>query len=176
MENSINIFNIEDYSATYKKLCEILEQKFEELKKLLRSLDDDQKIINFLKKKPKDDEICRLFNGCWHKMFYIEDLSLDFLIYATNRFCKEKEPILELEHLRRIGSKEDFLIEIPEYQFIEKLDQFFDEIKYKLPCLFEQIFDRESNQITIYEKFVYLLHLLQQGKVKYHKETNMLYL
>jgi hypothetical protein len=176
MENSVNIYNIEDYSSTYKNVCEILEQKFDELKKLLRTLDDDQKIINYLKKKPKDEEVCSLFNGCWHNIFYIEDLSLDFLIYAKNRFCKDKVSNIEIEHLKRIYSNEEFLIEIPEYQFIEKLDQFFDEIKQKLPCSFEEIFKDENNQIKIYEKFIYSLHLFQQGRVKYHKETNMVYL
>jgi len=176
IENSINIFNIENYSATYKKACEILEQKFEELKKLLRLLDDDQKIINFLKKKPEDKEICSLFDHCWYKNFYIEDLSLNFLTYAKNRYCKEKESNLEIEHLIRAISNEQFLIEIPEQQFIEKLSIFLDGIRDKLPCLFEQIFDGENDQIKIYEKFIYLLHLLQQGRIKYHKETNMLYL
>jgi len=176
MENSINVFNIENYSATYKKACQILEEKFEELKKLLRLLDDDKKIINFLKKKPEDEEICSLFDHCWYKNFYIEDLSLNFLTYAKNRYCKEKASNLEIEHLIRAISNEQFLIEIPEQQFIEKLDIFLDGIRDKLPCLFEQIFDGENDQIKIYEKFIYLLHLLQQGRIKYHKETNMLYL
>ena len=176
MERSINKVNLELYSITYKEACEILEQKFEELKKLLASLDEDQKIISFLKNNPKDDEIYDIFRGCWHNPYYIEDLSLKFLKYAVDRFCRDNITSSELEHLNRIPSKADFLIEIPEFHFIEKLNQFFIEIKEKLPCEFNQIFEGESNQIQIYEHFIYLLHLLQQGRIKFHKETNTLYL
>ena len=37
------------------------------------------------------------------------------------------------------------------------------------------IFGDEQDQAKIYEIFVYLLHLLQLGKIKYQKETNTLY-
>ncbi|MFW9948988.1 MAG: hypothetical protein ACFFKA_02535 [Candidatus Thorarchaeota archaeon] len=176
MENYIDIVNLERYSISYKEVCEILEQKFEELKKLLRSLDDDKKIVKFLKNKPKDQEICGLFEGCWYKLFNIEDLSLKFLNYAFDRFCRENSVNKVIEHLNRIPSKEDFLIEIPEFQFIDRLDQYYNKIKEKLPCIFNDIFEGEINQIKIYEQFIYLLHLLQQGRLKYNKETNMLYL
>ncbi|MFX0010100.1 MAG: hypothetical protein ACFE9R_07285 [Candidatus Hermodarchaeota archaeon] len=176
MEGFINTVNLEQYAITYKRAYEILEQKFEELKKLLRSLDDDRKIIAFLKTNPKDEEIYEIFKGCWHKPYYVEDLSLEFLFYATNRYCKDNIPRSEIVHLKKIPSKEDFLIEVPELQFIEKLNKYYEEIIKKLPCVFDQIFDEEHNQIKIYEHFIYLLHLLQQGRIKYHKETNTLYL
>ena len=176
MEGFINTVNLEQYAITYKRAYEILEQKFEELKKLLRSLDDDRKIIAFLKTNPKDEEICEIFKGCWHKPYYIADFSLEFLFYVADRYCKDNIPHLEIVHLKKIPSKEDFLIEVPEFQFIEKLNKYYDEIINKLPCVFDQIFEEERNQIKIYEHFIYLLHLLQQGRIKYHKETNTLYL
>ena len=95
---------------------------------------------------------------------------------AADRYCKDNIPHLEIVHLKKIPSKEDFLIEVPEFQFIEKLNKYYDEIIKKLPCVFDQIFEEERNQIKIYEHFIYLLHLLQQGRIKYHKETNTLYL
>jgi len=53
---------------------------------------------------------------------------------------------------------------------------FFNAIKYKFPCSFDDIFEDEHDQIIIYEKFVYILHLLQLGKIKYQKESNFLYM
>jgi len=53
---------------------------------------------------------------------------------------------------------------------------FFNSIKDKLPCSYEQIFENELDQMKIFENFVYLLYLLQLNKIKYEKNTNMLYL
>jgi len=52
----------------------------------------------------------------------------------------------------------------------------FELIKRKLPCSYDMIFEDENNQIKLFEHFVYLLHLLQLGKIKYQKESNFLYL
>ena len=56
------------------------------------------------------------------------------------------------------------------------MTSFFNKIKEKLPCYFEDIFDDELDQMKVYEYFVYLLHLLQLGKIKYEKNTNTLYI
>ncbi len=56
------------------------------------------------------------------------------------------------------------------------MTEFFNGIKDILPCSFNDIFAKEKIQEKIYEKFVYLLHLLQQGKIKYENETKTLYI
>ena len=176
LKDSLSIFNIENYSLTYKYMCELLNEKFEELKKLLSSLNIDEKFFEFMKTHPEDEEIFEIFKGCWRKAFYIDGMSLNFLEYASNRFCKERTMELEIKHLTKGKIDDQFLLEIPKYKFTEKMTSFFNKIKEKLPCYFDDVFDEGLDQMEVYEFFVYLLHLLQLGKIKYQKETNTLYL
>jgi hypothetical protein len=176
IKDSLSIFNIKNYSHSYVNACELLNRKFEELKNLLSSLDIEKKFENFLKDKPSRDEMYDVFEGCWKHNFELETLSFNFLEYSLNRFNKIKTKDLSIEHLDKQRSDYQFLLEIPRLKFTEKVNEFFDEIRKILPCYFEEVFDNEEHQIRIYEKFVYLLHLLQLGKIKYQKETNTLYL
>ncbi len=175
IKNSISIYNIENYSHSYKNAVELLNQKFEELKNLLSSLDIEKKFEDFLKTHPNEDQISDIFRGCWKKTFHFEPISLKFLDYASNRYGKKRITNFNIEHLTREKTNDQFLLEVPRYKYTEKISVFFDKIKEKLPCFFEDVFDNELDQIEIYEQFVYLLHLLQLGKIKYEKNTNTLY-
>jgi len=175
IKNSLSIFNIENYSESYKNACELLSRKFEELRNLLSSLDIEKKFLDFLKENPEEKEITEIFNGCWNYPFELDAISLSFLEYASNRFCKERLMDLKIEHLKKEKSDYQFLLEIPRLKFTDKLNAFFNKIKTKLPCYFEDVFENKLDQIKIYEEFVYLLHLLQLGKIKYQKDTNTLY-
>ena len=176
LKDSLSIFNIENYSLTYKNVCELLNEKFEELKNLLSSLNIDEKFFEFMKAHPEDEEIFEIFKGCWRKVFYIDGMSLNFLEYASDRFCKERLMELGIKHLKKGKIDDQFLLEIPKYKFTEKMTSFFNKIKEKLPCYFEDVFDDELDQMKVYEYFVYLLHLLQLNKIKYEKNTNTLYI
>ncbi len=176
IKNSISIYNIENYSHSYRNAVELLTRKFEELKNLLSSLDIEKKFEDFLKTHPNDDQISALFRGCWRNTFQFEPISLKFLDYASNRYGKERITNFNIEHLIREKTNDQFILEVPRYKFTEKISVFYDKIKKKLPCFFEDVFDNELDQIEIYEQFVYLLHLLQLGKIKYQKDTNTLYI
>jgi len=176
IKNSISIYNIENYSHSYKNAVELLTRKFEELKNLLSSLDIEKKFEDFLKTHPNEDQISDIFRGCWRKTFHFEPISLKFLDYASNRYVKERITNFTIEHLTREKTNDQFLIEVPKYKFTEKISAFYDKIKKKLPCFFEDVFDNESDQIEIYEQFVFLLHLLQLNRIKYEKNTNTLYI
>ncbi|MFW9952467.1 MAG: hypothetical protein ACFFKA_20295 [Candidatus Thorarchaeota archaeon] len=176
IKDSLSIFNIENYSQSYINACELLNRKFEELRNLLSSLDIEKKFMDYLNQNPSEEEIIEIFNGCWSYIFELEGLSLNFLEYAQNRFSKEKDMELAIEHLTKQRSDYQFLLEIPRLKFTEKVNDFFNQIKDKLPCYFEDVFENEKDQLKIYEQFVYLLHLLQLGKIKYQKETKTLYI
>jgi len=175
LKNSINIYNINKYSKIYKKACDLLSQKFEELKRLLSSLDNDKQFFDFLKSNPTDSEISQLFTECWVDILHINCWSYSFLNYSKDRFCKSKTTLTEIEHLEKRLISNDFLLEIPKHKFTEKMMRYFEQIKKKLPCKFNDIFD-ENEQIEIYENFIYVLHLLQLGKIKYQKDTDSIYL
>ena len=176
IKNSISIHNIENYSQSYVNAVELLNDKFEELKNLLSSLDIDKKFEDFLKTHPNEDQISDIFRGCWRETFHFEPISLKFLDYASNRYIRERITHYTIEHLTREKTNDQFLLEVPKYKYTEKISAFYDKIKKKLPCFFEDVFDNELDQIEIYEQFVYLLHLLQLGKIKYQKDTNTLYI
>ena len=176
LKDSLTIYNISKYSRTYKSAFQLLSQKFEELKIFLSYLDNQDKFIKFLKTNPRDIEIYQVFEDCWREPFNIDTLSLKFLEYSKERLVLEKGEPLKIEPIEKIKLKEDFLLEIPEKRFTEKMLAFFNIIKDKLPCPYEEIFEDELDQIKIFENFVYILHLLQMGKIKYQKETNFLYL
>ncbi|NGX49404.1 MAG: hypothetical protein K940chlam5_01002, partial [Candidatus Anoxychlamydiales bacterium] len=61
-------------------------------------------------------------------------------------------------------------------KFTEKMMDFFNSIKDKLPCSYDDVFEDEKIQSKLFENFVYLLHLIQLNKIKYEKNTNTLYI
>ncbi|MFW9998553.1 MAG: hypothetical protein ACFE9Q_01450 [Candidatus Hodarchaeota archaeon] len=176
LKDSLNIYNIDKYSITYTSAFKLLSQKFEELKIYLSYLDNKDKFINFIKTNPKDFEISELLEDCWMKPFTIKTLSLEFLEYSIERLIADKQDLFSIEPIDKIDIKTNFLLEIFDKKFTEKMDAFFESIKHKLPCSYDEIFDGEEDQIKIFEYFVYLLHLLQLGRLNYQKETNFLYL
>jgi len=176
LKDSINVYNIEKYSKTYQSAFTLLNQKFEEFKILLNYLDNENVFLEFLKSKPKDKEINGLLKGCWRHPFNINPLSITFLERSKNRLSSDRIRSFTIEAIERLKVKENFLLEVSTQNFTEKMMIFFNTIKDKLPCSFEDIFEDEYDQINIYENFVYLLHLLQLGKIKYQKDSNFLYL
>ncbi|MFX1314762.1 MAG: hypothetical protein ACFE9T_02790 [Promethearchaeota archaeon] len=176
IKDSLTINNIYNGSETYSKACILLNQKFQELQILLNSLGNEAKLLEYLESKPEDSEINQIFEGCWRKVFNVDNLSLNFLEYSKDKLSKKKGILLPIEHLDRTKSSEDFFLELPKQRFSEKMIEFFNKIKSKLPCAFEGVFEEEQDQIKIYENFVYLLHLLQLGKIKYQRDTNFLYI
>jgi len=176
LKESLTIYNINRYSRSYDNAFQLLSQKFEELKGLLNFLDNKEKFVEFLKFNPSDDEIFELFNGCWRETLNFDVLSLKFLELSEEKLCRDKRAPFSIESIDNTFVKGSFLLEVPTKRFTEKMMSFFDEIKAKLPCSYDEIFEYEHDQLKIYEKFVYLLHLLQINKIKYQKETKYLYL
>jgi len=176
LKDSLNIYNINNYSITYKSAFQLLSQKFEELKIFLSYLDNKDKFLAFLKTNPKDTEIFQLFEDCWRNPFTIDVLSLKFLKYSTDRLATKKEEPLVFKPIDKMEIKENFLLELPSERFTEKMLAFYEKIKNRLPCLYDEIYEDEHDQLRVFENFVFLLHLLQLGKIKYQKETNFLYL
>ncbi len=176
LKDSLNIANLNKYSITYKNASHLLIQKFEELKILINNIDRKEGFIKFLKSNPEDSEIYQLLNECWIMPFNIESLSLDFLEYSRDKLSVKRGYPTSIEHIEKLEVKDTFLLEVPELKFTEKMLNFYNNIKNKLPCSFDEIFEGDQNQIRIYENFVYLLHLLQLGKINYQKETNFLYI
>ncbi len=176
LKESLTTYNLDRYSKTYEVACELLNQKFEELRRKLSSLNSEKKFSAFLKNNPSDEEISKLFEDCWIKIFNINSFSLDFLEESRNKLAIKKGESVQIEHLDRIDVSDDFLIEVPKQKFTEKMDQFYETLSSKVPCKFDEAFEGENDQAKIYQNFVYILHLLQSGKVKYQKDTNMLYI
>jgi len=176
LENTLSVYNLNKYSKSYKNATKLLSQKFDELKNLLSSLDTEKKFMAYLKSNPDDSSILDLMKGCWREPFNIDALSLGFLEDSKNKLSIDRSSSITIEHLDKLKVKNNFLLEIPRYNFTEKMTEFFNEIKDNLPCSFNDIFAKEKIQEKIYEKFVYLLHLLQLGKIKYENETKTLYI
>lgn len=176
LENTLNVYNLNKYSKSYENACQLLTQKFEELKNLLSSLDTEKKFMAYLKSNPDESSIYELMKGCWREPFNIFALSFGFLEDSKNRLSKEKSSSITIEHLDKLKVKNNFLLEIPRHNFTEKMTEYFNGIKDNLPCSFNDIFAKEKVQEKIYENFVYLLHLLQLGKIKYENETKTIYI
>ena len=176
LKDSLTVQNLEKSSVTYKNACFLLNQKFDELRSMLSSLESEKQFLNYLNSNPSDLEIFALLNDCWIELFTIDALSLDFLELSQKRLGIDRGDPIAIEHLRKAKIKNNFLLEIPKHKFTEKMMNFFDSIRKKLPCSLEDIFEDYTEQEVIYENFVYLLHLLQLGTLKYLKETNVIYL
>lgn len=175
LKKLISTKNLEPSTEIYQRSYAILDQKFREFKELLRSLDNQNNFIQYLNQKPSDEEILCLMKECWLEPFLISTISLDFMVESHKKLIKRHfEPII-IKHLELREKQEDFLLEVPEKTFVENMEFFYEQIVNILPCSFNEVFENEQDQITIYEKFVYLLHLLQLGRIKYQKETKTLY-
>ena len=176
LKDSVTVLNLEKSSLTYKNACSLLNQKFDELKSILNSLESQEKFLTYLNSKPSDLELYNLLNECWREIFTIDTLSLDFLELSQERLGIDKGGSIIIKHLSKAKVKDDFLLEIPKRKFTEKMMKFYDSIIEKLPCQFEEIFKGEKDQHKIYENFVFILHLIQSHKINYLKETNTLYI
>jgi hypothetical protein len=173
--DSVSTSNIFQYSPLYKETNDILYRKFEDLKKLLIRMDSKRRYMHFLKKSPTDAEIAALYDGCWLKTFHVESLSFDYLKESQQKLLAAHNEPISIKELSKVKSKEKFILEIPKKKFTEKMNQYFRSIMDKLPCHLDEIFEKETDQLESYEHFIYLLHLLQLGRIKYQKETNTIY-
>ncbi|MFX1237712.1 MAG: hypothetical protein ACFFAS_20045 [Promethearchaeota archaeon] len=177
LKKSITIQNLDLNSKSYKNACDLLDKKFGELKNLLSSKDSQEKFLQYLEFNPDELEIASLFNGCWSEPFNLSSMSLSFLRLSKNKLSKKKRKGLIIKPVMRSNAQTGkFILEVPEQKFTDNMMDFFNSIIAKLPCFFEDIFEDDEDQIVIYEKFVYILHLLQSNKIKYQKETNTLYI
>lgn len=176
LKDSLTVHNLEKSSETYKNACLLLNQKFDELISMLNSLESEKQFLNYLNSNPSDLELFSLLNECWRNLFTIDAISLDFLELSQKRLGIDRGGPITIEHLQKAKVKDKFLLEIPKHKFTEKMMRFYNSIRKKLPCSLEDIFEDYTEQEIIYENFVYLLHLLQLGKIKYLKETNVIYL
>jgi len=70
LEDNISPSNLHNYSDTYKNAFELLKQKFEELKNLLKSLDNDKILLKFIKNN--------------NSVFFLENLLDFFQIHWKN--------------------------------------------------------------------------------------------
>ena len=173
--DSVSTSNIFQYSPLYKETNDILYQKFEELKKLLVRMDNKQRYSQFLNQSPSDIDIAALFEGCWLRTFQVESLSFNFLKESQKKLLTAHSDPINIKELSKVDTKEKFILEIPKQKFTEKMNQYFRSIIDKLPCYLDEIFEKETDQLESYEHFIYLLHLLQLGRIKYQKETNTIY-
>jgi hypothetical protein len=176
LKNSVTVNNIDRYSKPYREACGLLDQKFNELKKLLGSSTIEKTFLEYLESNPKDEDIVQLFDNCWRSIFYLDTLSIHFLELSKNLLCREKENSIIAETIEMEESDEEFVVKIPKHKFTEKMMNYFLQIKEKLPCSFDTLFEDEENDISLCKNFVYILHLLQSGFVKYQEETNFIYL
>ena len=175
LRDSLTIHNIHEGSETYKEAYKLLNHKFEELKVLLTSMDNAKYFQKFLDYNPSDKEIFQLLNSCWIKTFNTNSLSFKFMEDCKNRLCQDRKQSLSIEHPDLIETEEEFQLEMPKYNFNEKMIKYLEKIRKKLPCKFNDVFEIED-QSKIYEEFVYILHLLQMDKIKYKINKDVLYI
>ncbi len=176
LRDTLNIKNLNEHSRTYKEAYNLLDHKFNELKSLLSSSNIEQKFLKYFELNPSDEEISSLFENCWRKAFAIDVLSYQFLDSSKSLLKREKRSPLESPTIEYEEYNEDFILKVPKLRYTEKMTQYLEEIKKKMPCSFNDIFEEEQDDINLCKNFVYILHLLQSGMIKFQKETNFLYL
>ena len=69
---------------------------------------------------------------------------MNFLKYSRDLYCRERTHQFDIEHLEKQSFDEDFVLEIPDQKFTEKINKYYDEIKTELPCTINLLF--EENQ------------------------------
>jgi len=175
LKNSLTVENLEGHSKAYTDACILLEEKFEELKNLINTSEMERRLRAFLEKEPSDAVLINLFNGAWKKPFSIDMMAFNFLEKSKNLLCRESKAPIEIKH-EEIEPVEDlFIVEIMEKDFTVRMMDYYEEVRQKVPCSFNEIFENETNKVNVYKKFVYLMHLIQSGRIKYQEETDFIY-
>ncbi len=175
-KRSIKPNNLAVSSNAFGKLCSIIESKFNELQRFMALFGQEKKFLTYLESEPTDSEINELFRSCWYKPFNLNALSLRFLEKSKMLLEGRRFEPIEIEHFDIPEKDQEMILEIPSQTFQKKVDSFFKEIKTKLPCNLNDIFEEVAINEEIYEKFVYLLHLIQNGEILYQKQTNFVYI
>ena len=168
--------NLDKSSSAFSKLCDIIETKFNELQIFLALFGQEKKFLTYLESNPSDIEISNLFKGCWYKTFNINSLSLEFLEKSKDFLENRRREGYTIENLQIPNKNENFVLEMRSISFQETIKNYFNEIYRKLPCNMEDLFEEIESQEEIYEKFIIILHLLQNGKIMYQKQTNFVYI
>jgi hypothetical protein len=175
IRDSVNPKSINNYASTYSEMLDLLERKYNEFQDLINQINSDDLFLRFLEKNPNDDIISDCFTGCWRKAFTLRTVSLKGLSKYFDRFTSSHKEFIDIQHINRSTKKGEYIFFVPKESFSEKMMDFYTVLVEKLPCDYDDLFKYEKNQLVIFENFVYLLHLLQIGKVKFQKETNILY-
>ena len=175
-KRSINTQNLNESSSAFSKLCNIIETKFNELQIYLALFGQEKKFLGFLESNPSDIEIFNLFKGCWYKPFNLDVLSLDFLEGSKDSLESRIREGYIIENLEIPQKDENFLLEMPSSSFQEIIENYFNKISEKLPCNMEDLFEDIEKQEDKFEKFIMILHLLQNGLIRYQKQTNFIYI
>jgi len=178
IKNYLSISNLAELTELYGDACNLLNDKFRELRLLLESLDSEKKFLEFLSFNPSDSEIFNLIKSCWTEPFNIESISYKYLRSCGERLNQQRDGKIEVEEpiIESIPSDYNYEIEISEENFYDNMMQFYNNLKEKLPCYFDEAFDDYEDPWEAFQNFISLLHLLQLGKIKYQKETNFLYI
>lgn len=174
-KRAINAQNLNESSSAFSKLCDIIETKFNELQMYLALFGQEKKFLTFLESNPSDIEVFSLFKGCWYKPYNLNALSLDFLEESKNSLESRVREGYIIENLEIPLKDENFILEIPSSSFQKTIENYFNKIYKKLPCNMDDLFEELESQEEIYEKFIIILHLLQNGKIMYQKQTNFIY-
>ena len=99
IKDSLSIFNIENYSESYKNACELLIRKFEELRNLLSSLDIEKTFFDYLKENPKEME---KFEMKFRQMFTkLTRLQFGEVLPKECAICKTNID-LQIHHIRYV--------------------------------------------------------------------------
>ncbi len=175
-KRAINTGNLDVSSSAFSKLCSIIESKFNELQIFLALFGQEKKFLTYLVSNPSNIEISNLFKGCWYKTFNLNSLSLEFLEKSKDFLENRRREGYTLENLQIPKKNENFVLEMRSISFQEIIENYYNQIYKKLPCNMEDLFEDLENQEEIYEKFIIILHLLQNGKIMYQKQTNFVYI
>lgn len=156
----------------------ILGEKIEEIFRFILQLSHREQINRLLNEHLSDDHLAALLQQFWYQPCMPPQGSHSFLEESWVQLVKNKPE-------RNDGAtppEDQFLGAEPEQRPIEsyqepfeaRMIQYFTSIEPSLPCRYAALMPKEIQSETDTEHFILFLHLMQNGKIHYNKDLDLI--
>jgi len=162
---------------TFLNAEEIFRLKIDQIKEFIQKLDDKSIIVQFLQRFANDENILeKLVNKSMNIPFTLDNITSNYLTDSFNRWTKPRsicihEEFTEPPKTEKLDSS-NFQNETFNFDVVKEIEKYYFEIKSKLPCSLNDIIIQHENIEEAFMHFTYILHLIQDKKIKILSNKN----
>jgi hypothetical protein len=174
MRNCTTPANLAKVTHTFGIGCDLLEDKFHRVQAFIQLMENPDEILAFFTNNFDFDTTSQFLSTYWIKSAEITGSSVQFFIRALDRLNTSHIVKMNLEPPSAPPPPDNFSIQLPWKRFDEMKQELLSEISaLQRPCIADILQDRVDPE-DYYETFAIILHLIQDGNVRYCAPTQTL--